>query len=152
MNKIMIMHGPNLNMLGIREPEKYGTLTLNKVNALLRNKAKSLGVELAIVQSNSEGVLVDAIHTALNNVNFMIVNAAAYTHSSISIRDALLSVSIPFIEIHISNVYTREKYRHLSLLSDIAVGVISGFGTMGYVYALEAACEFMQSNTKLDIT
>lgn len=136
--KISVIHGPNLNLLGLREPSIYGNKTLKGINEQLSNKALILGCEIEFFQSNSEGEIVDYVQL-LKERNFdgLILNAAAYTHTSIAIRDALLAIGIPFIEVHISNVFKRESFRHKSYLSDIAVGVISGFGYMGYEYALD---------------
>ena len=136
--KISVIHGPNLNLLGLREPSIYGNKTLKGINEQLSNKALILGCEIELFQSNSEGEIVDYVQL-LKERNFdgLILNAAAYTHTSIAIRDALLAIGIPFIEVHISNVFKRESFRHKSYLSDIAVGVISGFGYMGYEYALD---------------
>ncbi len=136
--KISVIHGPNLNLLGLREPLVYGNKTLKGINKQLSNKALALGCEIEFFQSNSEGEIVDYIQL-LKERNFdgLILNAAAYTHTSIAIRDSLLAIDIPFIEVHISNVFKRESFRHKSYLSDIAVGVISGFGYMGYEYALD---------------
>jgi len=136
--KIAVIHGPNLNLLGLREPSLYGNKTLNEINDLLFNKALVLDCEIEFFQSNSEGEIVDYIQL-LKERGFdgLIINAAAYTHTSIAIRDALLAINLPFIEVHISNVFKRESFRHKSYLSDIAVGVISGLGYMGYEYALD---------------
>ena len=136
--KIAVIHGPNLNLLGIREPSVYGKKTLKEINDQLFNKALVLGCDIEFFQSNSEGEIVDYIQL-LKERGFdgLIINAAAYTHTSVAIRDALLSINIPFIEVHISNIFKRESFRHKSYLSDIAVGVISGLGYMGYEYAFD---------------
>lgn len=136
---VLLMNGPNLNMLGKREPEIYGSETLNDIVSKLEVSAKNLNVKLTHIQSNAEHELIDAIHNSFNKIDFIIINPAAFTHTSVALRDALLSVNIPFIEVHLSNVHTREKFRHHSYLSDIAVGVICGLGTKGYEYALQAA-------------
>lgn len=139
MKKILVVHGPNLNLLGLREPNLYGNETLSSVNDKLAHEAEKMGLELTTMQSNSEEKIIDAIHNAAKNcVKHIIINPAAFTHTSIAIRDALLSVNIPFIEVHISNIYTRELFRQNSYFSDIAHGVISGLGTDGYFLALEA--------------
>lgn len=139
MGKILVLHGPNLNMLGLREPNLYGKETLSSLNDKLSKKAEKMGLELAVIQSNSEEKIIDAIHDAAKTyVTHIIINPAAFTHTSIAIRDALLSVKIPFIEVHISNIYARELFRQNSYFSDIAQGVISGLGTDGYFLALEA--------------
>ena len=140
MLKILLLHGPNLNLLGTREPAVYGTITLSQIDDRLRNKAKQAGVDLMSFQSNGEGRLIDRIHAAkLEGVGFIVINPGAYTHTSIALRDALAAVAIPFIEVHISNVHAREEFRKHSYLSDLAVGVITGLGADGYEFALEAA-------------
>ena len=139
MKKILVLHGPNLNLLGLREPSIYGNTSLSQLNDTLEQKARSAGMTLCATQSNSEQVLIDAIHHAAHNqTDYIILNAAAFTHTSIAIRDALLAVCIPFIEVHISNIYAREVYRQVSYFSDIAAGTISGFGISGYFLALDA--------------
>ena len=140
MPKILILHGPNLNLLGKREPEYYGSATLDGINSDLQTLAAENGVELDIVQSNAEHELVDSIQCAAGN-DFIIINPAAFTHTSVAIRDALASLAIPFIEIHLSNVHAREAFRQKSYLSDIAVGVITGLGPIGYSLALRAAID-----------
>jgi len=138
MASILVLNGPNLNLLGTREPATYGSTTLDDIEQRLRTQAK--GHELAFFQSNHEGALIDRIHQAgREDVDFILVNPAALTHTSIGLRDALLGVDIPFIEVHLSNVFAREPFRHHSYLSDIAVGVISGLGAQGYELALAAA-------------
>ena len=134
--RVLLLNGPNLNLLGKREPEVYGTQTLNEVVSNLTNLAESMEIELSHKQSNSEAELISAIHDVMGNIDFIIFNPAAFTHTSIALRDALLGVNIPFIEIHISNVHAREEFRHKSYLSDIAEGVICGLGTEGYEFAL----------------
>lgn len=137
---ILVLHGPNLNLLGLREPEHYGSLTLDAINQNLQSLALKANVELKTVQSNSEADIVAKIHDlAVNSVDFIIINPAAFTHTSIAIRDALSAIKIPFIEVHLSNVFARESFRHHSYFSDIAVGVISGLGADGYVAALNYA-------------
>lgn len=138
--RILVLNGPNLNLLGQREPEQYGSISLTQINERMLALSSELGDDLTFFQSNHEGDLIDAIHDALENkIDFIIINPAAFTHTSIAIRDALLGVDIPFIEVHLSNVYQREPFRHHSYFSDIAVGVISGFGAHGYEMALIAA-------------
>jgi 3-dehydroquinate dehydratase II len=140
MQKILVLHGPNLNLLGSREPEVYGRDTLADINARLTTNAEKLGVSLAAFQSNHEGALVDRVHAAKSDgVGFIVINPGAFTHTSIALRDALLGVAIPFIEVHLSNVHAREPFRQHSYLSDKAVGVITGLGAKGYEFALEAA-------------
>jgi 3-dehydroquinate dehydratase-2 len=140
MAKFLVLHGPNLNLLGSREPEVYGKTTLNDINNDLLNKAKLNNHQLDILQSNAEHELVERIHLArTNNTDFIIINPAAFTHTSVSIRDALSAVEIPFIEVHLSNVHKREDFRKQSYFSDIAQGVISGFGAHSYQLAFDAA-------------
>ena len=136
---ILLLNGPNLNMLGVREPEKYGSQTLAQITARLDQRAQTLGVQLRHVQSNAEHELIAQIHAAFGNTDFILINPAAFTHTSVALRDALLAVQIPFIEIHLSNVHAREPFRHHSYLSDVAVGVICGLGAEGYEYALQTA-------------
>ena len=145
--RILLLNGPNLNMLGTREPEKYGTLTLSQIVSRLTAEAEALNVTLDSLQSNAEYVLIDRIHQAKDNIDYILINPAAFTHTSVALRDALLSVSIPFIEIHLSNVHARESFRHHSYLSDIASAVICGLGADGYSYALQTAVKRLsQSN------
>ena len=136
--KILVIHGPNLNMLGKREPDIYGTTTLDGINTMLKKQGKNLGLDVETFQSNHEGEIVEKIHQALGTCKGLIINPAAYTHTSVAIRDALLLLDIPVIEIHISNIYKREPFRHKSLIADIATARISGFGIHGYTMALEA--------------
>ena len=137
---ILVLHGPNLNLLGMREPEHYGKETLEGINRLLTEQAQAAGITLETFQSNSEADLVGKLHTlAGKSVDFIIINPAAFTHTSVALRDALAAVKIPFIEVHLSNVYAREPFRHHSYFSDIAVGVISGLGAQGYISALSYA-------------
>jgi len=139
MKKVLVLHGPNLNLLGLREPDLYGTKTLGTINSELIQQAESHGISLVTKQSQMEGTLVEAIHEAyMEKTDYIILNPAAYTHTSIALRDALLAVLIPFIEVHISNVYKREGFRQQSYFSDIATGIIQGFGVYGYVLALKA--------------
>jgi 3-dehydroquinate dehydratase II len=149
MATIWVLHGPNLNLLGQREPDHYGRLTLDAINDRLADLARANGLDLQAFQSNAEHELVAHIQAASNQkVDFIVINPAAYTHTSIALRDALLGVDIPFIEVHLSNVYRREAFRHRSYLSDIAVGVITGLGPIGYELALQAAIAWMSGNTK----
>ncbi|CAI1850389.1 type II 3-dehydroquinate dehydratase [Serratia proteamaculans] len=136
---ILLLNGPNLNLLGTREPEKYGSTTLTEIVNRLENQASALDITLSHLQSNAEHALIDRIHQARGNTGFILINPAAFTHTSVALRDALLAVQIPFIEIHLSNVHAREPFRHHSYLSDIAVGVICGLGADGYTFALQAA-------------
>jgi len=140
--KILVLHGPNLNLLGTREPEVYGDDTLADINARLVAQARDGKHELVSFQSNAEHELVDRIHAAKQDATaFILINPGAFTHTSISLRDALLGVAIPFIEIHLSNVFSRESFRQKSYLSDIAVGCITGLGSLGYQLALESAMD-----------
>jgi 3-dehydroquinate dehydratase-2 len=139
MARILVLHGPNLNLLGTREPEVYGYDTLDDINARIRAAAPE-SVQIECLQSNAEHELIDAVHAAKQNgTDFIIINPGAYTHTSIALRDAFLGVSIPFIEVHLSNVHAREVFRQTSYLSDIAVAVITGLGAAGYEFALQAA-------------
>lgn len=140
MASILVLNGPNLNLLGTREPQTYGSTTLEDIERRLAARAE--GHRLATFQSNHEGELIDRIHQAgRESVDFILINPGAFTHTSVALRDALLGVAIPFIEVHLSNVYAREPFRHHSYLSDIAVGVISGLGAMGYELAFAAALQ-----------
>jgi 3-dehydroquinate dehydratase-2 len=137
---ILVLHGPNLNLLGTREPGHYGTTTLAEIDARLAAKAAQAGVRLTSFQSNSESELVGRVQaTARDGTDFIIINPAAYTHTSVALRDALVAVAVPFLEVHLSNVYAREPFRHRSYFSDKAVGVISGLGAQGYEAALAFA-------------
>lgn len=136
---ILLLNGPNLNLLGTREPDKYGHTTLADIIESLERQAQDLDVTFSHLQSNAEHVLIDRIHQARGNTDFIVINPAAFTHTSVALRDALLAVSIPFIEIHLSNVHAREPFRHHSYLSDIAVGVICGLGAESYNFALQTA-------------
>ena len=139
---ILVLHGPNLNLLGAREPEHYGSTTLEAINRRLTDRAERAGGRLAAYQSNIEGKLVDRIQQAQREgVDFIIINPAAFTHTSIAMRDALAAVRIPFIEVHLSNVFAREAFRHRSYFTDLAVGIISGLGGKGYELALEYALQ-----------
>lgn len=139
---ILVLHGPNLNMLGLREPEHYGRATLESINQTLVSQAKSANVALETFQSNSEADLVNKIQSlAINKIDFIIINPAAFTHTSVAMRDALSTVKVPFIEVHLSNVFAREAFRHHSYFTDIAVGIISGLGAQGYSLALDYAIQ-----------
>ena len=141
MARILLLNGPNLNLLGTREPDIYGTVTLQQVQAKLEGKARARGHDLVSAQSNAEHELVGRVQSAgADGVAFIIINPGAFTHTSIALRDAFLAVSVPFIEVHLSNVFAREEFRHRSYLSDLAVGCIVGLGPIGYELALEAAC------------
>lgn len=138
--RILVLHGPNLNLLGVREPQIYGRTTLSDIHARLEARAQAAGARLESFQSNHEGELVDRIQAAMEEgVDFILINPGAYTHTSVALRDALAAVSIPFIEVHLSNIHAREPFRHHSYLSDQAVGVLCGLGAYGYEAALEYA-------------
>jgi len=142
MAHVLVLHGPNLNLLGLREPEVYGHGTLALLDQELRAEAQRLGVGIDTGQFNAEAALIERIHAARGDgTDFIVINPAAFTHTSVALRDALLGVGIPFIEVHLSNVHAREPFRRHSYLADVAVGVISGLGTAGYRYALQAAAE-----------
>lgn len=139
--RILVLNGPNLNLLGSREPALYGAQTLAQIEAELTEVAGRYGADVAFFQSNHEGALVDRIHLAKSDgTQFIIINAGAFTHTSVALRDALAAVEVPFVEVHLSNVYRRESFRHHSYLAGIAVGSIAGLGAAGYRYALEYAC------------
>lgn len=143
---VLVLHGPNLNLLGLREPEHYGKATLESINKALSARAAQAGVDLEAFQSNSEADLVGKVQSlAVNKVDFILINPAAFTHTSVALRDALSAVKIPFIEVHLSNVHAREAFRHHSYFSDIAVGVICGLGAQGYSLALEYALNALSS-------
>ncbi|GAM07834.1 3-dehydroquinate dehydratase [Geobacter sp. OR-1] len=136
--KILVIHGPNLNLLGTREPDVYGSQTISDVNAALQNLAVELGIELSCMQSNHEGAIVDAIQAAKADCAGILINPAAYTHTSIAIRDAISAVALPVVEVHISNVHAREEFRCKSHIAPVAVGQISGFGVNSYLLGLRA--------------
>jgi 3-dehydroquinate dehydratase-2 len=140
---VMIIHGPNLNLLGRREPEIYGRTTLEEINMSLKELGESLGLSVETYQSNHEGAIVDKIQEAATTQNGLIINPAAYSHTSIAIRDALLLLDIPVIELHISNIYKREPFRHTSLISDVVTAQIAGFGVHGYRLAMDALARMM---------
>jgi 3-dehydroquinate dehydratase-2 len=146
MANILVLHGPNLNLLGTREPTHYGADTLDTISVRLTQAAAALNLELTSIQSNAEYELIDAIHAASASTDFIIINPAAFTHTSVALRDALSAVEIPFIEVHLSNVHARETFRHHSYFSDIAVGVICGLGAQGYELALQAAASYIHKN------
>lgn len=149
--KVMLLNGPNLNLLGQREPQVYGSDTLDMIVGRLQEQAHNLGVELCHFQSNHEGALVDKIHSCLaadgsKTVDYVIINPGAFTHTSVAIRDALLGVAVPYIEVHLSNVHAREAFRHHSYLSDKATGVICGLGASGYDFALQFVAKQLLSD------
>ena len=138
MPRILVLHGPNLNLLGTREPEIYGSTTLDDINEMIAERAAEAGIETAFYQSNHEGDLVDAIQQANHKFDFIIFNAAAFTHYSIAIRDAIAAIDVPVIEVHLSNIHQREEFRHTSVLAPVAMGQIRGLGVESYLAALEA--------------
>ena len=140
--RVAVLNGPNLNLLGTREPEIYGRTTLTEIEQLVRAEASRLGAEVEWVQTNHEGELVEAVQRLRGRADGAIVNAAALTHSSLSLRDALLAVKVPFVEVHLSNIFSREPFRRESFFSDLAVGVVSGLGARGYELALEFALNY----------
>ncbi len=143
---ILLINGPNLNLLGIREPEIYGNKTLNNIEKDLIKVAKGKSINLECFQSNHEGEIVDKIQSSVSTIHGILINAGAFTHTSISIRDALIGSKIPFVELHISNIFSREEFRKESFLTDKAIGIISGFGITSYFLALEGIIEFLSSN------
>lgn len=141
---ILVLHGPNLNLLGLREPGIYGSLTLAEINRLLESKAMELQVDILPVQSNHEGVLVDAIHGALGKHGGIVINAGAYTHTSVALRDAIAAVNLPTVEVHLSNIYRREDFRHHSYIAPVVIGQISGFGAQSYLLGLQALVYYLR--------
>ena len=145
--KVLVINGPNIDLLGMREPDIYGSVSYKDLEKLIKCKSADLALMVDCFQSNSESAIIARIHKARDDqTNFIVINAAAFTHTSIAIRDALVAVSIPLIEIHISNIYQREQFRHRSYLSDIALGVIVGMGVDGYIYALEKAADILSKD------
>jgi 3-dehydroquinate dehydratase-2 len=141
--KILTLHGPNLNLLGTREPEVYGSMTLDDINNKLSDLGKELGAEIKCVQSNHEGALIDALHDARTWANGVVFNPGGYTHTSIAVRDAISAIQIPVIEVHLSNVYTREEFRHVSMISAVCKGKVVGFGWRSYTLGLRALVELL---------
>ena len=141
--KILVLHGPNLNLLGTREPEVYGSMTLEDINNKVIELGKELGVEIKCLQSNHEGVLIDALHDARTWANGVVFNPGAYTHTSIALRDAISAIQIPVVEVHLSNVYAREEFRHVSMISAVCKGKISGFGWRSYLLGLRALVDVL---------
>ncbi|MCX7596871.1 MAG: type II 3-dehydroquinate dehydratase [Fischerella sp.] len=141
---ILVLHGPNLNLLGQREPGIYGSLTLAEINRQLEAEGQKMAVKVFTMQSNHEGVLVDAIHHALGQHQGILINAGAYTHTSVALRDAIAAVKLPTVEVHLSNIYRREEFRHHSYIAAVAVGQISGFGAQSYILGLQALAYYLR--------
>src|SRR5215204_4519535 len=141
--KILILHGPNLNLLGTREPEVYGSMTLDDINDKLIELGKELGAEIKCVQSNHEGMLIDALHAARTWADGVVFNPGGYTHTSIALRDAISAIQIPVVEVHLSNVYAREEFRHVSMISAVCKGKITGFGWRSYLLGLKALVDVL---------
>ena len=147
-SQVLVLHGPNLNLLGSREPKHYGLATLDDINRTLTSRGEAAGAQIETFQHNHEGALIDRIHQAArDHVDFIVINPAGYTHTSVALRDALAATAIPFVEVHLSNIYARETFRHHSYFSDLAVGVISGLGAQGYELALEYALRHLHDRT-----
>jgi 3-dehydroquinate dehydratase-2 len=142
--KILVLHGPNLNLLGIREPDVYGKITLAEINQLISEKAREQNYQLQIEQSNHEGVLIDRIQDAKNWADGILINAGAYTHTSIAIRDAISGVQLPTVEVHLSNIHAREPFRHVSMIAPVCVGQICGFGFNSYLLGLQALMDYLK--------
>ena len=142
---VLVLHGPNLNLLGQREPEIYGSLTLDEINSLLVEQGKQFQTEISVLQSNHEGILVDAIHNAIKQHQGILINAGAYTHTSVALRDAIAATKMPTVEVHLSNIYQRELFRHHSFIAPVAIGQISGFGVQSYQLGLQALISFLRT-------
>lgn len=145
MLSVLVLHGPNLNLLGQREPGIYGSVTLDQINCMLEAEGKNLDAKVSAVQSNHEGVLVDAIHAARGEYQGILINAGAYTHTSVAVRDAIAAVKIPTVEVHLSNIYQREAFRHHSYIAAVAIGQISGFGAESYRLGLQALVHYLRN-------
>ncbi|MGA7826031.1 MAG: type II 3-dehydroquinate dehydratase [Geobacteraceae bacterium] len=142
--KILVIHGPNLNLLGTREPDVYGAFTLDDINGSLTRLASELGCEISVIQSNSEGTLVDVIQSAQREFHGILINPAAYTHTSVALRDAISAVALPTVEVHLSNIHKREEFRRHSYIAPVAIGQIAGFGLDSYLLGLRALIHFLQ--------
>ncbi|WP_170514108.1 type II 3-dehydroquinate dehydratase [Ruegeria atlantica] len=147
MHKALILNGPNLNLLGTRQPEVYGSTTLEMVENLCVSHGSSIGLDVSCFQSNHEGALIDAIHAAKGDQDGIVLNAGAYTHTSIALMDAIASVELPMIEVHLSNIHAREEFRHVSYISKVAIGQICGFGAQGYVMALDGLAAHLKGGS-----
>ena len=143
--RILVIHGPNLNMLGSREPETYGTVTLEQINGMLLGLASELDCSIGFFQSNAEGAIIDAIHQASEDCDGILINPAAYTHTSVAIRDAIAAVDLPVVEVHLSNIHRRESFRHMSYVAPVAVGQVAGFGPGSYLLGLRALFSYIES-------
>lgn len=146
--KILVINGPNINLLGTREPEIYGTMTLEKIENMLKDCAKSLGIEIEFFQSNIEGEIVNAIQAAKADCNGIVINPAAYTHTSVAIRDAICAVDMKAVEVHLSNINSREEFRKHSLIAPVCIGQISGFGAQSYILGLKGLLNYLNNNAK----
>ncbi|MCE5287347.1 MAG: type II 3-dehydroquinate dehydratase [Pelosinus sp.] len=146
---ILVLHGPNINMLGKREPEIYGKMTLEAINSQIKKRAEEIGVYVDTLQTNHEGVMVDAIQQSVGKYQCIVINPAAFTHYSIAVRDAIAAVAVPAIEVHLSNIYRREEFRHHSVTAPVCYGQISGLGVQGYLLALEAAAQLINGGEAL---
>jgi 3-dehydroquinate dehydratase II len=146
--KILIIHGPNLNLLGTREPDIYGTMTLDKINSLLHEKSEAEKADISVMQSNHEGVIIDAIHGARGVYDGILINPAGFGHTSVAILDAFKAVNIPSVEVHLSNIYAREEFRRHTVTGSAMIGVVSGFGYYSYIIGFQALCNHLRQNKK----